>query len=134
MVYDSRDNCNAIIEKRQILLYRAVKHKIPSSVTEIGRYAFDDCSGLTSIEIPSSVTSIGNYAFRDCIGLKDVYYTGTQEQWDNIWGSGNDASDVFIIMMKTWMKISQFLLPCTVTPQNRLHPHHQVRSQVSNHP
>ena len=64
-------------------------------VTEIGRYAFDDCSGLTGIEIPSSVTSIGNYAFRDCIGLKDVYYTGTQEQWDNIWGSGNDASDVF---------------------------------------
>ena len=69
--------------------------EIPSSVTSIGNFAFSGCSGLTGIEIPSSVTSIGNYAFRDCIGLKDVYYTGTQEQWDNIWGSGNDASDVF---------------------------------------
>ena len=95
-VYDSRDNCNAIIEKETNTLIQGCKNtKIPSSVTEIGRYAFDGCSGLTSIEIPSSVTSIGNYAFRDCIGLKDVYYTGTQEQWDNIWGSGNDASDVF---------------------------------------
>jgi len=94
--YDSRDNCNAIIEKETNTLIQGCKNtKIPSSVTEIGRYAFDGCSGLTSIEIPSSVTSIGNYAFRDCIGLKDVYYTGTQEQWDNIWGSGNDASDVF---------------------------------------
>ena len=96
VVYDSRDNCNAIIEKETNTLIQGCKNtKIPSSVTEIGRYAFDGCSGLTSIEIPSSVTSIGNYAFRDCIGLKDVYYTGTQEQWDNIWGSGNDASDVF---------------------------------------
>ena len=94
--YDSRDNCNAIIEKETNTLIQGCKNtKIPSSVTEIGGYAFDGCSGLTSIEIPSSVTSIGNYAFRDCIGLKDVYYTGTQEQWDNIWGSGNDASDVF---------------------------------------
>ena len=95
-VYDSRDNCNAIIEKETNTLIQGCNNtKIPSGVTEIGRYAFDGCSGLTSIEIPSSVTSIGNYAFRDCIGLKDVYYTGTQEQWDNIWGSGNDASDVF---------------------------------------
>ena len=65
------------------------------AVTSIGDGAFNERTKLTSIEIPSSVTSIGNYAFRDCIGLKDVYYTGTQEQWDNIWGSGNDASDVF---------------------------------------
>ena len=95
-VYDSRDNCNAIIEKETNTLIQGCNNtKIPSGVTKIGSFAFDGCSGLTSIEIPSSVTSIGNYAFRDCIGLKDVYYTGTQEQWDNIWGSGNDASDVF---------------------------------------
>ena len=72
--------------------------EIPSSVTSIGEAAFSDCSGLTRIKIPSSVTSIGNYAFRDCIGLKDVYYTGTQEQWNAIsFGYGGDASDVFVI-------------------------------------
>ena len=45
---------------------------IPSCVTEIGRYAFDGCSGLTSLTIPSSVTSIGNYAFSDCRGLTNL--------------------------------------------------------------
>ena len=46
---------------------------IPNSVTSIGKYAFVDCSGLTSVTIPNSVTSIGRYAFRDCPDLLDVY-------------------------------------------------------------
>ena len=54
------------------------------AVTSIGDYAFYGCSGLTSIEIPEGVTSIGRDAFGDCSGLKDVYYAGTQEQWDAI--------------------------------------------------
>ena len=45
---------------------------IPKSVTNIGRYAFYGCSGLTSIVIPNSVTSIGDYAFYGCTGLKTV--------------------------------------------------------------
>jgi uncharacterized repeat protein (TIGR02543 family) len=45
---------------------------IPSSVTSIGNYAFEFCSGLTSVTIPSSVTSIGNYAFEFCSGLTSV--------------------------------------------------------------
>lgn len=40
---------------------------IPSSVTEIGYYAFSGCRSLTSVNIPSSVTEIGNGAFGDCI-------------------------------------------------------------------
>lgn len=56
-----------------------------------------DCSGVTDIEIPSSVASIGYSAFGDCSGLKDVYYTGTQEQWNAIrFSNGGDASDVFV--------------------------------------
>ncbi len=42
------------------------------SVTSIGDFAFDGCTGLTSITIPNSVTSIGDYAFDDCSGLTSV--------------------------------------------------------------
>ena len=45
---------------------------IPNSVTSIDWYAFYNCSGLTSVTIPNSVTSIGVYAFYGCSGLTSV--------------------------------------------------------------
>ena len=72
-VYDSRDNCNAIIETRTNALIKGGNMTvIPNGVTSIGNNAFYDCSGLTSVEIPNSVTSIGDSAFSGCKGLKNV--------------------------------------------------------------
>lgn len=45
---------------------------IPEGVTTIGDWAFRECRGLTSLSIPNSVTSIGDYAFYDCSGLTDI--------------------------------------------------------------
>ena len=70
--YDSRDNCNAIIETATDSLIVGCKNTtIPHSVASIGDYAFSACSGLSAIEIPESVTSIGNYAFNGA-GLTSV--------------------------------------------------------------
>ena len=53
---------------------------IPAGVTSIGSWAFDGCSGLTSVKIPASVTSIGSDAFDGCSGLT-VYYQGDLARW-----------------------------------------------------
>ena len=72
-VYDSRDNCNAIIETAtNTLLYGCNITIIPNNVTSIGNTAFYNCSGLTSITIPNSVTSIGYEAFYKCSGLTSI--------------------------------------------------------------
>jgi hypothetical protein len=47
-------------------------YTIPNSVTFIKEYAFNDCSGLTSVTIPNSVTSIGNFAFCGCSSLTAI--------------------------------------------------------------
>ena len=72
-VYDSRENCNAIIETAtNTLIAGCQSTTIPNSVTSIGYYAFSGCSSLTSVTIPNSVTSIGGGAFEDCSSLTSV--------------------------------------------------------------
>ena len=72
--YDSRDNCNAIIETETNILVTGCKSTIiPNSVTSIGEKAFSECTTLTSVTIPISVNTIGGYAFVGCSGLKSIY-------------------------------------------------------------
>ena len=72
-VYDSREDCNAIIETAEnTIILGCQKTVIPNSVTGIGEEAFWACTNLTSITIPNSVTSIGDGAFSSCINLTDI--------------------------------------------------------------
>lgn len=72
-VYDSRNNCNAIIEtSSNILLVGCKTTVIPNGVTSIGNGVFVNCDDITSIEIPNSVTSIGNQAFTYCHDLTSI--------------------------------------------------------------
>lgn len=58
--------------------------EIPSGVTSIGTGVFYYCENLKSIKIPSSVTSIGKYAFCECNKLTDIYYEGSESDWNKI--------------------------------------------------
>jgi hypothetical protein len=69
-VYDSRNDCNAIIETSTNELLTGCKNTaIPNTVTAIGDNAFKGITGMTSIEIPNSVVSIGDNAFAFCFDL-----------------------------------------------------------------
>lgn len=72
-VYDSRGNCNAIIEtKTNRLIQGCTNTVIPESVTEIGDHAFEECEALTSINIPETVTEIREWAFARCKALTSI--------------------------------------------------------------
>lgn len=53
-------------------------------VTSIGSYAFEDFANITSVTIPNSIAYIQQSAFADCIRLTDVYYYGTESDWNSI--------------------------------------------------
>ena len=106
--YDSRNNCNAIIETSTNTLIAGCENTIipngvtsigeaafsghsslesiiiPDSVTSIGSGAFSGCSSLTSIVIPDSVTAIYDGTFSRCSSLTTVYYKGTKSQWNRL--------------------------------------------------
>ena len=85
-VYNSRNNCNAIIETNTNTLIIGCKNTIiPNSVTSIGNSAFYGCKSLTSITIPDLVTSVGDYAFQGCSGLTSITIP------DSVTSIGNSA-------------------------------------------
>lgn len=74
LIYDSRDNCNAIIETKTNTLIIGCKKTIIPTTSEIaiGNSAFLYCDGLTSITIPNNVTKIGEWAFAYCTNLTSI--------------------------------------------------------------
>ncbi len=79
-VYDSRDNCNAIIETKTNTLVAGCKTSvIPSTVTAIGRSAFNHVTDMTDAALPATTTSIGKYAYLGCTGLRSFYFPSTMK-------------------------------------------------------
>ena len=72
-VFDSRDDCNAIIKKDNNQLVVGCKNTVvPSTALSIWDYAFRECVGLTSIYIPENIKYIYSYAFFNCSALTSV--------------------------------------------------------------
>ena len=76
--YDSRDNCNAIVEtKTNTLIMGCNASTIPSTVTTIGRFAFQDCENLAVEHLPTSVVKVGANSFD---GTPLCPYTSTPQE------------------------------------------------------
>ena len=72
-VYDSRNNCNAIIETATNTLIRGCNNTvIPDGITTIEIYAFSNSKALSSVTIPNTVTAINEGAFWGCSGLSSI--------------------------------------------------------------
>ena len=72
-VYDSRNNCNALIETETNKLILGCKNTvIPNDIEVIGQHAFYGVEGITSVVLPNTVNSIGYYAFSRCYDLTSV--------------------------------------------------------------
>ena len=57
---------------------------LPEGTTVINNGTFRANMKLEKLYLPASVTKINYAAFRDCEALKDVYFAGTQAQWEAI--------------------------------------------------
>lgn len=106
-VYDSRNNCNAIIETKTNTLLNACQNTtIPNSVRTIGEYSFGFLRGLESVMIPASVTEIKDCAFNTCRDLRDV----------KIMGTVNFGNDCFVFCDS--LKKMTYLTPLVLQPVN----------------
>ena len=57
---------------------------IPDSITAIPQDAFAYCPNLRTVTIGKGVKSIDNWVFFDCTSLTDIYYAGTEDEWNAI--------------------------------------------------
>lgn len=109
-VYDSRDNCNAIIETAtNILLEGSANTKIPSSVTLIGNNAFAGRTSLTHIDIPGTVTAIEGDAFRNCENLVSISFSeGLQKVESDVFNGCKNLKELVFPNSLTELGINYF--------------------------
>lgn len=80
--YDSRENCNAIIETASNTFISGCSTSfIPKKITTIGYYAFGNLQNLTSLTIPASVTTIESNMFGE--SSDPTYLTDLTVNWMN---------------------------------------------------
>lgn len=107
-IFDSRNNCNAIIESATNTLIagcgktvipegietigdsafervKTLTHvTIPKSVTEIRGYAFERCENLSTVNLQKGIQTIGYGAFTECVGLTNLIFCGTKADWQAV--------------------------------------------------
>ena len=117
-VYDSRNNCNAIIETATNTLIAGCQSTIiPNSVTSIGNFAFWDCSGLTSVTILSDNFETNDGAiFIHCPNL--TYMSGPANMLY--------ISDVYLSMYTISRRLKNVTITCGEMTENEFLALHEA--------
>ncbi len=103
--YDSRDNCNGIIETANNRIIVGCKTSvIPNTIEIIGGSSFSGCKYLENVNIPSSVTYIETYAFDNCQSLTNITFQSSDK-------SLTFDSKAF----QSCISLSEFYIPANVT-------------------
>jgi len=134
-MYDSRENCNAIIETSTNTLLCGCKNtiipdtvttisygsfwgceslndiNIPNSVTFIDKQAFLECNSLVSITIPASVTEMGVYVFSNCDSLEAIYVDDENTAYCDFEGVLFDKAMTTLIRYPRAKKASSYHIP-----------------------
>ncbi len=91
---------------------------VQDNVTSIASDKFRNCKSLESITIPASVTNIGDYAFYECTNLKNVYISDL-EAWNNISFANTYSDPTYYaglhILDENGKEITHFVIPDGVT-------------------
>lgn len=78
----------------RLVYYPAAKdgsvYVVPNGVTSIGGYAFANAQNLTTVVIPATVTHVQTASF-DGYNIRDIYFEGTEEQWNAFQAAKDDA-------------------------------------------
>ena len=91
--YDSRENCNAIIETNKEQLLLGCKNTIiPDSVTRLGKYAFQDCKDLKSIKISKNIKNIAYTTFINCPNIQEIKV----DKNNHIYDSRNNCNAIIL--------------------------------------
>ena len=110
-IYDSRDNCNAIILTSENKLIAGCQSTIiPNSVTIIANGAFSGCTNLISIEIPASVTGIAEGSFSGCDNLTSIKVDENNKSYDS-----RDNCNAIISWDQIIVGCKSTIIPNTVT-------------------
>ena len=82
--YNSRNNCNAIIETdSDKLIFGCNNTAVPCGVKIIGEYAFLNCK-INSVFLPESIQAVEKFAFLNCDNLSSVFFAGSEDYWNEI--------------------------------------------------
>ena len=111
--YDSRNNCNALIETAtNTLLVGCHNTAIPNTVTSIADAAFAGHNNLTAIAIPSNITKIGRYAFANCRNLTSIVVDDKNQVYD----SRNNCNAIIETATNTLIEgCNNTIIPNTIT-------------------